>query len=889
MHDGLGRSAASPSEYDEAVGELPTGTVTFLFTDIEGSTRLLQELGDQYPSVLNHHRSVVRDVVGRLGGNEFGTEGDAFFVVFSSAQAAVAAGAEMQRALASHPAPDGTTVLIRVGIHTGEGLLRDGDYVGIDVHRVARIAAAGHGGQVVLSETTATLVRSQLPEGTKLRDLGSYSLKDLKEPEHLYQLDIEGLRTEFPSIRSAGAELGNLPSQLTSFVGRQRELDECRRSLAETRLLTLTGPGGTGKTRLALQIATTTRDEFSGGAWFVALGSVRDPELFPSAIAETLGLKETQGSRPPLELVIDYLRGKEALLVLDNFEQIVPAGPVVTELLNATSSVKVIVTSRSPLRLYGEREFPVPPLGLPDPRHLPGLEATSHYEAVALFIDRARGVKPDFAVTNENAPAVAEICARLDGLPLAIELAAARIRIFPPQTMLARLGDRLALLAGGSRDLPARQQTLRQAIAWSHDLLSEPEQRLFARFAVFRGGAHIDDVEAVCGPSEALGMDVVEGLDSLTEKSLVTVKDEGESGPRFIMLETIQDFAKEQLEESGEAEGTRRRHAEVFLQMTDEAEPHLLGREGKEWLDRLELDHDNIRAALDWACDAHQTEIALRMAGALWRFWQIRGHLPEAALRVDRALSLPAAPDDARSRLKALEAAGGIAYWRSESDRTQSFYEQALALAEQIGDKAATANALYNLSFPYAQRGDDEAARSSMERSVSLFEELGDAAGLSRAHWGLGNADFVEGNYAGAREHFKTSLTEAREAGDEFQAGWALYMLGSATMRAGAFAEARDFLAEALRMFSAVGDLSGIVFCLESFAELAALMGDHERAVILESAAGTIRGSTGMELRDWTQQRNESTLRVLTEADEVAARSRGKAMTLEEAIAYALE
>ncbi|HEX2068635.1 MAG TPA: adenylate/guanylate cyclase domain-containing protein, partial [Actinomycetota bacterium] len=800
---------------------LPTGTVTFLFTDIEGSTRLLQQLGDSYADVLDHHRTIVRDVLSRLGGQEFGTEGDAFFLVFSSASAAVAAAAEIQRSLAKSPAAGGTPVRIRMGVHTGEGRLRDGDYVGIDLHRVARIAAAGHGGQVLLSESTAALVRGQLPEGTAVRDLGSYGLKDLKEPEHLYQLDIEGLRSDFPSIRSAGAEAGNLPRQLTSFVGRQRELERCRELLGETRLLTLTGPGGTGKTRLALQIADTTRGEFSAGAWFVALGSIRDPELVPSTIAETLGLMETQGSRPPLELVIDHLQNKDALLVLDNFEQIVPAGPIVTDLLNATTGVKVVVTSRAPLRLYGEHEFPVPPLGLPDPRHLPDLATLSHYEAVALFIDRARGVKPDFAVTNENAPAVAEICARLDGLPLAIELAAARIRIFPPQTMLARLGDRLALLTGGSRDLPGRQQTLRQAVAWSHDLLSEPEQRLFARFAVFRGGAHFDDAEAVCGPADALGMDVLEALDSLVEKSLLTVTDEGEGGPRFGMLETIREFAQEQLDQSGDADEVAGRHANVFLELAEEAERQVLGKEGGQWLDRLELDHDNIRAALDWACEGQHTEAALRMTGALWRFWQIRGHLPEAAMRVDRALSLPATPEDSPARLKALEAAGGIAYWRSELERTEAFYQQALQLAEEMGDKAATANALYNLSFPSAQRGEGETARSLMERSVSLFKELGDAAGLSRAHWGLGNADFLDGNYAAAKEHFEMSLAKAREAGDEFQAGWALYMLGSNAIRDGSHPDANAFTSEALRMFSSVGDFSGIVFCLESMAELA--------------------------------------------------------------------
>jgi predicted ATPase/class 3 adenylate cyclase len=872
-----------------SVGELPTGTVTFLFTDIEGSTRLLQDLGDRYPELLNEHRRLVREAVQRHDGLEFGTEGDAFFLVFRSAPAAVAAAADIQRSLDRGHDAEESAVRLRMGLHTGEGQIRDDDYVGLDLHRVARIAAAGHGGQVLLSESTQTLVRNQLPEGTGLRDLGSYTLKDLREPEHLFQLDIDGLPAEFPAIRSTAQEVGNLPPQLTSFVGRERELEECRALLAETRLLTLTGPGGTGKTRLSLQLAAGASGEFSGGAWFVALGAIRDPELVPSAIAEALGVKETQGGRPIQELVIDRLRSREALLVLDNFEQIMEAASVVGELIGAAPDVKVIVTSRSPLRLYGEREFPVPPLGLPDPRALPDLDSLSHFEAVALFIDRARSVKPNFAVTNENAPAVAEICARLDGLPLALELAAARIRVFSPQTMLARLGDRLALLTGGSRDLPGRQQTLREAIAWSHDLLDAPEQRLFARFAVFRGGAQLEDAEAVCGPPDELGINVLEGLESLAEKSLLTVGDEGDRGPRFGMLETIQDFAKEQLDESGEGDRTRQRHADVFLALVEEAEPRLLGQEGNQWLDRLELDHDNLRAALDWACDAQQTGIALRMSGALWRFWQIRGHLGEAGVRVDRALALPDDDSDLHARLKAVEAAGGIAYWRSDVDTERKFYEHALDLAKRIGDKGLIANALYNLSFPFAQAGEEDAARSYMMQSVSLFEEIGDSPGLARAYWGLGSNAFITGEYEAAQQYFDRALEESRKAGDEFQAAWTLFTSGESSLRQKDRERARASLTQALKLFSAVGDLSGIVFCLESFAELAVLDHDDERAAVLEGAAGALRDSTGVELRDWTQQKGEQLRPDLSEEEYDRARVRGEALTVEEAMAYALE
>ena len=874
----------------QAMQSLPTGTVTFVFTDIEGSTRLLQQLGDRYADVLDHHRAVVRDVVARLGGHEFGTEGDAFFLAFSSAHTAAAAAAEIQRVLAANPAEDGTTVRIRMGIHTGEGRLRGDDYVGLDVHRVARIAAAGHGGQVLLSESTAALIRGQLPEGTTLHDLGSHSLKDLKQPEHLYQLDVEGLPTAFPPIRSAGRQAGNLPPQLTSFVGRERQVAECLELLRDTRLLTLTGPGGTGKTRLALQVATKARDEFAGGAWFVALASIRDPELVPSSIAEVLGLTESQRDRPPMEVVLEHLGTREVLLVLDNFEQILTAAASVTELISGAPGTKVMVTSRSPLRLYGEREFPVPPLGLPDPHHLPDLETLSHYEAVALFIDRARAVKPDFAVTNENAPAVAEICARLDGLPLAIELAAARIRVFQPEAMLARLGDRLALLSGGPRDLPTRQQTLRQAVAWSHDLLSPPEQRLFARFSTFRGGARPEEAESVCGPVDELGMDVLEALDSLTEKSLLTVTEDGSGDPRFGMLETIRDFAKERLAQSGEEEELHRRHASVFLAVAEQAEPKLLGREGKRWLDRLEPDHDNYRAAHDWAYERGETELALRLSGALWRFWQRRGHLREARVRVERALALPPAGEDPKARAKALEAAGGIAYWQRDLEGMERFYARALELSEEIGDKALIADALYNRGFPYLQRGEVAAGRSYLERSLTLFEEIGDPAGIAKAQWGVGDADYEDENFDAARRRFQLSLTGAREAGDEFQAGWSLFMLGATAMRSGDTAAARDWVGKALTMFHGVGDVTGVLFSFDTLGQVALMEGQPERSVRLTAAASALRGSSGTELRDRaTDDEPDQGYGMLSEEEVARARAEGAAMSLEEAVAYALE
>ncbi|MET1232036.1 MAG: adenylate/guanylate cyclase domain-containing protein, partial [Candidatus Limnocylindrales bacterium] len=501
----------------------PTGTVTFLFTDIEGSTRLVERLGTTaYTDVLERHQQLMRAALAATGGREIKTEGDSFFVVFRSAPSAVEAAVTAQRALAAEPWPDGVAVSVRMGMHTGEGVVApDSDYVGLDVHRAARIAGAGHGGQVLVSGTTRALTETSLPAGVTLRDLGEHRLKDLSRSERIAQLAIAGLPDQFPPLRTLDATPNNLPILPTSFVGRVHEVAEARRLLTTTRLLTLTGPGGTGKTRLALQVAAESIEDFPDGVFFVPLEPVSEGVLVAPAIAACLGVRE--GETTIAERVADYIRSRRILLVLDNFEQVMDAAALMGDLLKAGPDLRLLVTSRSPLHVYGEQEYPVPPLGIPDPANLPQLEAMAQYEAVALFIARAMAAKPDFAVTNENAPAVAAITARLDGLPLAIELAAARVKLLNPQAMLPRLESRLALLGGGARDLPARQQTLRGAIDWSYGLLDEAQRSLFARASVFSGGFDLEAAEAICGPAIGGGpfLDVLDGLGDLADQSLV--------------------------------------------------------------------------------------------------------------------------------------------------------------------------------------------------------------------------------------------------------------------------------------------------------------------------------------------------------------------------------
>jgi predicted ATPase/class 3 adenylate cyclase len=869
------------------MAELPTGTVTFLFTDIEGSTRLLQRLGERYTSVLEDHGEILRSAFRAAGGYPVSTEGDSFFVVFQSAPAAVSGAAEAQRAVESHSWPDGEQVRVRMGLHTGEGKLGGDNYIGIDVHRAARIASAGHGGQVLMSGSTRALVEGSLPSGLSLRDLGRHRLKDLENAEHLFQLVVAGLSAEFPPVRTLDARPNNLPGQLTSFVGRAREIEQITEALAGTRLLTLTGPGGTGKTRLSIQTGMELLGAFEHGVYFVPLASIEDPALVPSTIAHTLGLAEA--SRSVMETLTEHLRDKEMLLILDNFEQITEAAPAVSDLLQAASRLKTLVTSRAVLHVTGEQEYPVPPLQLPDVEHLPPLDVLSQYEAVSLFIQRAKAVHPGFAVTDENAPSVAEICARLDGLPLAIELAAARVRVLSPDAILDRLQHRLALLTGGARDLPRRQQTLRDAIGWSYDLLDEPERILFARLAVFVGGSSLDASEAVCAPD--LGIDILDGLSSLVDKSLLRRLDTEAGEPRFRMLQVMREYALERLDEDKEMEEVHGRHAEFFLSLAEAAEQHLLGPDQARWLDTVELEHDNIRSAIEWFKRNDVTR-ALRLAAAVWRFWQIRGFLQEARQRLTDLLELPGVSEDPVVHAKALEAAAGVKYWMADFEEARQLYEQTLEIHRARGDRAAEANALYNIGFTWSAPGvDHERARELIGEALIAFREQGDRSGEAKCLWGLSWSAWLQKEFDLARRYLVEAETAFRELRDPFSLGWALHTLGLIAIQDERYEEARSHLIEGLNLFADARDLSGITLLLGDFAWLAERLGYRDRALRLWGAAlelgrrtGTDLFGVGMEvvgaseLKSWQE---DDSLRPMLNA--------GGAMSVDEAIAYALK
>ena len=729
---------------------LPVGTVTLLFTDIEGSTRLLQQLGERYTDILADCRHLLRNAFQQWNGHEVDTQGDAFFVAFARATDAVAAAVESQRALASHPWTDGVTVRVRMGLHTGEPHLASEGYVGLDVHRAARIMSAGHGGQVLLSQTTRELVVQALPDGVTLFDLGAHRLKDLQQPCQLFQLAITGLLTDFPPLKTLDSYPNNLPLQPTPFIGREKEVVALQRKLLrqDVRLVTLTGPGGVGKTRLALQAAAEVSEHFVDGTWFVSLAPISDPDLVIPTIAQMLDVRET-GERSLLDQLKASLREKQVLLLLDNFEQVASAATQIADLLGTCPHLNVLVTSREALHVRAEQEFPVPALALPDPKHLPDLAMLSQYEAVAIFIERTQAVQPDFQVTNATAPAVAEICVRLDGLPLAIELAAARIKLFPPQALLTRLEQRLPLLTSNVRDAPARQQTLRKTIQWSYDLLSTQEQVLFRRLSVFVGGCTWQAIEAVSatfGDDTAL---VFETVASLIDKNLLrqTVI-EGEE-LRLMMLETIHEYGQECLAASREMDTTREAHAAYYLALAEEATEGFKGPQQADWLERLEREHDNVRATLSWMLGPAQAgpgiEKALRLVVALHAFWDVRGHYREALSYLEQALARSEGVT-ASVRASALKSAGHCAHAQCDLDRSEAWFRECLILFRQQEDTRGVASTLQGLGW-VAMANNIATARSLFEESLALYREIGDKEAIAWSLVSLAQAVSAQGEY----------------------------------------------------------------------------------------------------------------------------------------------
>jgi predicted ATPase/class 3 adenylate cyclase len=716
---------------------LPVGTVTFLRTDVEGSMRLALALGSGWDAINGAHLGLLRAAVERHGGVCVRTEGDAMFAAFQEAGAGVRAAIEGQHAIRGQAWPSGVDVRVRMGVHTGEAHLAGDDYGGFEVNRAARIAAVGHGGQVVVSATTGTLVGSTLPPGVRLRDLGRHALKDIPAPEQLFQLDVPGLPGAFPPLRLVHSADGNLPDRLTTFVGRAAELAELEVLLDGHRLITLTGPGGIGKTSLAIELARSRAPTLRDGAWLVPLDGVTDPGTVTSVIARTLGLFDGV-DRPAADALPTFLAGRSMLLLLDNFEHLLEAAGAVATLVRLAPGSRLVVTSRAPLHLSGEQEYPVRPLatggGAAD---APGTDLDA---STSLFVDRARAVRPDWE-PGPDLPVVVEICALLDGLPLGIELAAARLSLLPPAAIRDRLAARLPLPGSGPRDGPARQRTLEGAIDWSYDLLTPDERSTLHALAVFEGGFDVAQAELVIEDVGAPSGDALDRLLALGEHSLIArdqtpIGDAGRlagSGIRFDMLRTVQGYALRHLVADGREAEVRRRHAQAYLELAETAARHLFTAGQPAWIDRLTLDQPNQRAALRWTIDSGETELALRLVAASWRFWQVVGQLAEGSTWAEAALSMPGADAPTPGRLGALAAAGGIAYWRSERDLALQRYREQLALAEQLSDAPATADAWFNLAHVTYVAGAVAEATRANEEARRRFVELGDERGVNRA------------------------------------------------------------------------------------------------------------------------------------------------------------
>ena len=829
------------------MGTPPTGTVTFLFTDIEGSTRRWDAQPEAMQQALARHDALLREAIERHGGYVFKTMGDAYHAAFATPGAAVRAAIEGQRVLAA----EDWGGAVRMALHTGVADERDGDYFGPPLNRVARLRDAGHGGQTLLSAVTVGLVRGQVPNGVELRDLGEHRLRDLAEPEQVYQAAVWGLPAEFPPLRTEDERQTNLPSPLTNFVGREREVADVVRLLGTARLVTLTGPGGTGKTRLALAVAERVHDAFSAGVWFVDLSAISDPALLVMSIAQTLGLRDS-GSRPLAEVVKDYLRDQRLLLVLDNFEQIVAAAPLVRDLLAACPGLTVLITSRAPLRLSGEREYPVPPLPVPDTEARDGA-ALAGVPSVALFVQRAQDVTPDFALTPENAAAVAAICVRLDGLPLAIELAASRVRVLPPQALLPRLDRRLRVLTGGSRDLPRRQQTLRDTIAWSYDLLTADEQTLFRRLAVFAGGCSLAAAEAVCNAERDLPLDVLDGLSSLLEKSLLRQEDEPDGEPRFIMLATIREFAAEQLAASGEAQAVQRAHAAAMLTLVRQVARGSADTGAA--VRRLAVELGDVREALGWCVAQADLGVGVRLLWALnWVGFRL-GIEREMGTWAERLLTLPeaAAPSVARGRLLWMASQGAAA----EADREKDAIclEEAVAVSREVGDTVCLAASLREVAMVRQDRLGDVGARALLEESLALARGLGDQHGVIFTLSYLLPVVLRQGDVAAAQVLSAECLRVARALGDASLLAYGVRAQARLAEWVGDSATARSSWEEVLRLWRTTGENSNTIDTRIQLARLWLLEGDTARAepllresLMLMRRDGWGQGQLGMAL-----------------------------------------
>lgn len=815
---------------------------TFLFTDIEGSTRLWEEQPEQMRLALARHDVLARRAVESAHGMVVKTTGDGVHAAFGDPLDALVAVIELQRALAAD-ASLGLALRVRCGLHVGVVERRDNDFFGSAVNRAARIMSVAHGGQVLLSQALATLVRDRLPSTTALRDLGLARLRDLAQPERIYQLVHPSLREAFPALRSLEAIPNNLPQQVTSFIGRERELGDVRELLRRARLVTVVGTGGLGKTRLSLQVAADALDDFPDGVWLVELAPLADPRLVPQTVASILGVKEEAG-RSATESLVRHCSDRGLLLIFDNCEHLINAcAELAAALLQSVPALKILASSRERLNIPGEATYSLPPFVAPDPRVKRTIAELAHSDAARLFIDRAIAVQPSFRVSESNAACIAEICHRLDGIPLAIELAAARVRAIGIETIAARLNDRFRLLTGGDRSALPRQRTLSALIDWSHELLSEPERVLFRRLAVFAGGFTLEAAEAVAADDVLAEADVLDVLARLVEKSLV-VLDVG--GARYHMLETVREYAAARMATAGDTRGVRNRHLLHYVELVERASPRFFGSEQGQWLARIDSERENLLAAHAWCADADDgVDFGLRLV-ALKFYWINRG-LPGLGYRLGvEALARTRSGEASVLRCRALYSTGQMACYMGRYREGQVYLEESLAIARALGDLERVAAALQPLGMACLGQGNVAAARLHIEEALELAQKLGSAHDVASALNAMAQIHRMQDEVDAAVPLYEQVLQLARQTDDRETLAIGLLNLAMATIASHDDDRVAPMLLEALGIADEIGSKPTFQSVLEVSAGLAASRSDWQRAARIFGAAEAHADSTGL-------------------------------------------
>jgi predicted ATPase/class 3 adenylate cyclase len=848
--------------------EPPTGTVSFLFTDIVGSTRLWEKFPAQMGAALARHDDLIRSAVEAHAGLVFKTVGDSVCAAFQSPHDSLEAAIDAQRALAAEDWKDIRALTVRMGIHAGPAEFRDGDYFGATLNRVSRVEGAGHGGQILLSRIVVELLEDEPLGAISFKSLGNHRLRNLDRPEHLYQVVVQGLAESFPPPRSMEALPNNLPGQTTSFVGREKQLDEVKNILADARLLTLMGTGGTGKTRLALETGAHVIHDFRDGVWLVELALIAEADRVVEAVAAAVGARE-EPDRPLHSTLINFLRGKSILVLLDNCEHLLSAvSDLAAELLRSCPRLKILATSRHAMGIGGETIFRVPPLQVLDfdaddfrgedfPTRL------SEYEAVKLFVARAVAVRSDFTITNANAPAVAEICSRLDGIPLAIELAAARVKLLSVEQIASRLDDRFRLLRGGHRDGLPHQQTLQTLIDWSHDLLSEKERVAFRRMGVFAGGRTLEALEKVCSGDGLEEFEMLDLLEQLVDKSLITVELDDSGNPRYTMIETVWHYSREKLEASGEAPAVRDRHLDYFLTFAEEVAPHLEGPDQRSWLDRGESDLFNFRFAAEWTIKSRKTEAGLRLITAMYRAIEVRGNLAEAWDIAMRLLALPDADVPPQYKAASRIALARIAWAADRYDDARKFHAEAKQIYDAIGDEAGSA--LADMLLGFLDRGDGhlDEAEGRFRRALNVGRKLGRTYLEAGALSGLGSIAMDRGDLARARDLKERSLTIYERLGDQWIIGLILWGITGVAIAQKDYSRARSALAEWTRITRELGNRWILPYILENYADLALGIDQAQQAARLFGATEALRENLGTQLLAKEQAEHEASVAAL--------------------------